>query len=541
MEDQELRFVCKWCNKKFPCGKSLGGHMRSHIMATSAESEEKVEPNMKKLLSLNDERDLKRVVEIGGGHSGYGLRENPKKTFKAVDTNFPLPQEKVCKQCGKGFQSLKALCGHMACHSEKDRGGLKDDYSWTSENQKLVMDSHSDTEAEEERLRNRSKNKRYKRIIIKSSSFSLANGSSSVSEIDEQEQEEIAMSLMLLSRDSGNWGGVNSVVESSDNNSVVLETKSSSIDMRIGRKDGLKFVYGPDETPQTKKIERRKLKSSGLDAEVIEQENSDSGYFLEEAVKLESDASVDGLHRNGARFDFGKPRVSVGARCEETLAEIRKGYRAELKKNMSMENGHEGSVVISKLAKYESRNKRKATSEDLEFVNESSRKLRHGSSDAGQSKNAYKRSKYECLNCKKTFNSYQALGGHRPCHKRSNAYLEPRYETGENSLDGDNALNGIPSRKLKESFSNRKASAKNSSYNAEKNVKPKKNKGHECPFCHRIFKNGQALGGHKRSHFIGGGVEVHSNPTSAFKADCAELLDLNLPAPLEDDAQFMSW
>ncbi|XP_027096335.1 uncharacterized protein [Coffea arabica] len=557
MEDQESRFVCKWCNKKYPCGKSLGGHMRSHIMAISAESEIKDEPNMKKLLSLNGgEKSFDRepkVVELGGGGhagSGYGLRENPKKTFKAVDANFPLPQEKVCKQCGKGFQSLKALCGHMACHSDKDRGGLKDDHSWTSENQKLVMDSHSDTEAEERQLRSRSKNKRYKRIIIKSSSFSLANGSSSVSEIDEQEQEEVAMCLMMLSRDSGNWGGVNSVVESSDNNSVVLETKSSSIDMRIGRMEGLKFVHSPeDDTPQTKP--RSLKKSSGLDAELVfEQENSDSGYFLEEVVKLESDASVDGFHRKCGFFKSSKPKASVGARCEETLAEIKRGfskiksYKAELRKEMSRENEHD-SGVISKMGKYEARNKSKDSSDNLELVNESHRKARHGSSDADQSKNAYKRSKYECLNCKKTFKSYQALGGHRPCHKRSNAYLESRYETGENSLDGDDTPNDIPSTKLRESSSNRNASAKNLYHNAEKKVKSKKTKGLECPFCHRIFKNGQALGGHKRSHFIGGGSAVveRSTQTPTFKTDGPELLDLNLPAPLEDenDGQFISW
>ncbi|KAL3511063.1 hypothetical protein ACH5RR_030464 [Cinchona calisaya] len=561
MGDQELRFVCKWCNKKYPCGKSLGGHMRSHIMAISAESEEKNDSNMKKLLSLNGGE--KSFDEIGGqsANSGYGLRENPKKTFKAVvdTTNFPLPQEKVCKQCGKGFQSLKALCGHMACHSDKERGILKDDHSWTSENQKLeMMDSHSDSEAEERKLmRNRSKNsKRYKGIVMKScSSFSLANNCSyAVSEIDEQEQEEVAMCLMMLSRDnSGNGGGVDSFLETSDNNSVVLETKSSSIDMIIGRKEGLMFVNRQDdETPEGKKIEGRKLReSSDLDAEIVlEQENSDSGYFLEEVVKLESDASVDGLHRNGAFFDRRKPIASVGARCEETLAEIKKGfskikgYKAELRKNVSRENGHD-SGVISKLGKYEGKNKSKDSLENLEMVNESSRKVKHGSSDAEQSKNAYKRRKYECLNCKKTFNSFQALGGHRPCHKRTNAYLESRFETDENSLDGDDTLNDKPTRKVRETFSNRKASAKTSSYSSEKKVKSQKTKGHECPFCHRIFKNGQALGGHKRSHFIGGGgvVEEHSNQTSTFKTDNPELLDLNLPAPLEDEdgGQFMSW
>ncbi|CAO2828321.1 unnamed protein product [Amaranthus hypochondriacus] len=37
------------------------------------------------------------------------------------------------------------------------------------------------------------------------------------------------------------------------------------------------------------------------------------------------------------------------------------------------------------------------------------------------------------------------------------------------------------------------------------NSKLKKVKGHKCPYCDRAFKSGQALGGHKRSHLMGGG------------------------------------
>ncbi|PWA86917.1 C2H2-like zinc finger protein [Artemisia annua] len=93
---------------------------------------------------------------VNGNPSTYGLRENPKKTWRAVglSSTFSFPNERICKQCGKGFQSLKALCGHMACHSEKDRSFKDYDHSWTSENldqeEKIVIDSHSDTEEGDE-------------------------------------------------------------------------------------------------------------------------------------------------------------------------------------------------------------------------------------------------------------------------------------------------------------------------------------------------------------------------------------------------------
>ncbi|KAH6805322.1 hypothetical protein C2S51_030153 [Perilla frutescens var. frutescens] len=533
-EDQELRFVCKLCFKKYPCGKSLGGHMRSHVVANSAEFDEKLDPNMKKFSSyvvvgggggadgggllqgtMNSDS---RIGDLVNGQSSYGLRENPRKSWRAVDSSFPMPQEKICKQCGKGFHSLKALCGHMACHSDKDRG-LKDDHSWTSENQKLVMDSHSDTEAEDRIIRTRSsKSKRFKKIVVKSP-FSLANnGSSSVSEIDGEEQEEVAMCLMMLSRDSGTKGGVNSVVESSDNNSVILETKSSSIDMRIGKRDAVKSIHDQDETPQMKKTGDVKSKGCAFDAEIAEMENSDSGYFLDECAKAESDVSVDGFRRNGGLNEYEEFRQSLNRS---------KSYRAELKKELAKENEYDHGGIASNSARIDQSRKRRYVSESSDLYNDYDRIKRNDPPIAELCNTpSQKRLKYECFNCKKTFKSYQALGGHRPCHKKSNAFYESRYESGENSLDDSTefAARG----KLVESTSNRKASAKNSS---DKKMKAKKNKGHVCPFCNRVFKNGQALGGHKRSHFIGG-HEVNHNPSPVTKLD---LLDLNLPAPQDDE------
>ncbi|XP_051144614.1 zinc finger protein ZAT1 [Andrographis paniculata] len=515
-EDQELRFVCKLCNKKYPCGKSLGGHMRSHVVANSAESEEKtsiaiadphphLHPPPPKVPSSPFFSAAAMNHESFGligqqQQSNYGLRENPRKTWRAVDATFPLPQERVCKQCGKGFQSLKALCGHMASHSDRDKPAfLKDDHSWTSETHKLAVDSHSDTEepnaAAEDRvlIRTRSSkaNNKCKKIVVKSSSFTTLaaanNGSSSVSEIDGDEQEEVAICLMLLSRDSGNKGGVNSVVESSDNNSVIFETKSSKA----------KIV--------------NKIGGDDYDAEMAEMENSDSGYFLDECGKAESDVSVDGFRR------YSKP--------PDSPAEFRQGYsrdrgcyyRAKQKYNDEEDERRRSSCV---------------------------------SQDNLGSCSTYKKSKYECFNCKKIFKSYQALGGHRPCHKRSTVYCESQY-SGDNSQDDDDDDDeddddDDDSAEFVKVVENRKSSAKKPSsknYVDKKNSKAKKNKGHVCPFCNRIFKNGQALGGHKRSHFIGGhNHELHNSRAPAAKPD---LLDLNLPAPEEDgnngSGQFSPW
>ncbi|XP_019170519.1 PREDICTED: MATH and LRR domain-containing protein PFE0570w-like [Ipomoea nil] len=576
-EDQELmKFVCKQCYKRYPCGKSLGGHMRSHVVANSAEMvDEKggggggggVDPTAMKRDHHHQQR-----FEHGGGYSSYGLRENPKKTWRAVDSTSPLPQEKACKQCGKVFQSLKALCGHMACHSEKERGGgVKDDQSWSSESKKLEEEDEeeeevddddddddddesddvddvddSDTEPEEDQIpttttrdnnNNRSQSthhpKRYKKLVVKSYSLSLTNnnsiGSSSVSEIDEQEQEEVAKCLMMLSKDSGNWYG--SVVEFSDNNSVVLETKSSSIDMKTSRKNGngngngKGVVYkvcnrdnNETQNPPTKKMgdNRKVMKSSIVHTEMAESQSSDSGYFLGEN-KVESDVSVNGFL----------------AKCK-VLNRV-KGYVEPRRGGVEKEyENYDDFGVASNSGKQKRTND---TSYDPEMETGSYKKTKVvAASSPGTNAN---KKKYECLNCKKSFNSYQALGGHRPCHKKTNPDMESGYGTGENSLDADETYNHGNGGKIRDCFGSKKAGA------TEKKVRPKKGKGHECPFCHRMFKSGQALGGHKRSHFIGGAQVIngsHQTPAAA-KEEAADLLDLNLPAPVEDedDEQLMAW
>ncbi|KAJ6706146.1 ZINC FINGER PROTEIN ZAT1-RELATED [Salix purpurea] len=56
----------------------------------------------------------------------------------------------------------------------------------------------------------------------------------------------------------------------------------------------------------------------------------------------------------------------------------------------------------------------------------------------------------------------------------------------------------------------------------------------ECPYCSKVFGSGQALGGHKRSHLIGSATSTSGVAEASAKLETS-LIDLNLPAPVEDD------
>ncbi|EOA24409.1 hypothetical protein CARUB_v10017660mg [Capsella rubella] len=111
--------------------------------------------------------------------------------------------------------------------------------------------------------------------------------------------------------------------------------------------------------------------------------------------------------------------------------------------------------------------------------------------------------RYKCETCGKVFKSYQALGGHRASHKKNRVSNKTEQRGGE--TEHDNVVVVA----------------------AEKRI-------HECPICFRVFASGQALGGHKRSHGIGN-LSVNHHQVHQMESVKQRMIDLNLPAPTEED------
>ncbi|KAF8389735.1 hypothetical protein HHK36_024254 [Tetracentron sinense] len=540
-EDQKQKHhVCKFCKKSYSCGRSLGGHMRSHMTANSAETEEKL--NKKKLDSSFDGGNNSNTYMgfEAAGHVGYGLRENPKKTWRLSDSrNGDLQQEKVCKECGKGFQSWKALFGHMKCHSERVSNSLEDD-SWTSANQKLVMDSQSDNEAAAPKRGRRSRRMRYKTTTT----AATANGSSSVSEI-EQEQEEVALCLMMLSRDVGYWGGLNFVAESSDNNSVVLETRSSCLDKRITKKEGRNSVCNGGDTVEMKKPRDKKSVSGVSDSENVqfgkkmsEFSVSDSGVLRDGVKKVELEVSVDGFLKDD---EFKNPKLDEESGFEVSDAELGIELCNGNRLKCSETELEKDSIKKERFSKVDSMSRKCNSSKRTRFLEiDSCKKMTDDASISEIYRNAQKKNKYECLTCNKIFHSYQALGGHRASHKKIRCCSASRIENSENNIETEISPAPTADTKLNKPCSNEYRIDQAVAASDETNYGSKKRKRHECPICLKIFASGQALGGHKRSHLVGGSEARGSQMTQTIVIqeklpEFRDLLDLNLPAPIEED------
>ncbi|XP_022998676.1 zinc finger protein ZAT4-like [Cucurbita maxima] len=408
--DREFKHLCKLCNRSFPCGRSLGGHMRSHLIESQAQTGE----NLKKM----------KLVDkfLGAGVSdGYSLRKNPKKTCRLAEFSA---EDRFCRECGKSFQSWKALFGHMKCHSiETER---------VSSN--LEFEGHSDDDQG-----NRSRRKtRY---------TAAETDSSSVSDHNDQEQEEVALCLMMLSRDVGGFysttaesllpkthfpkvvQAIPSVCMGSkmvklkefhsrmDSGYLKFERTTSEFSAYIVKMNKNNEKYGSSSNNQTE-LNPPQFMSSRFNSDQRKLQELSNGELRPNSFKR---SSPNELNSEGYKSRVKRSKFQCNS-CHKVFHSYQAlgGHRASHKKakgclasskTESSENSIETEISIDPT--FES----KPTATVYEMENQQEPEIHMGY----EKKN---RKHHQCSICFRIFSSGQALGGHKRSHLISGS--EPR-------------------------------------------------------------------------------------------------------------------
>ncbi|KAJ0643585.1 putative transcription factor C2H2 family [Helianthus annuus] len=343
-------------------------------------------------------------VNNGGSNSNdscYELRKDPKKTPKVKDTsevennnNCFMVLDKLCKECGKGFQSWKALFGHMKCHSEKVSSNNLNQESWIS---RLDNENSGTKLCRIKKSRSRKKgNKRYvvtsttvttTTIIEDSSSISMNtnknnnHGSTSmVSDIEQDQETEIAMCLIMLSRDEGKWG---SEIGSSDH------CKSSAF-VKLTKTNGSKI----------KKSVETQIGSTGLEKNVIENDGLD-----------------DEIEFGFGKYEEPSKRKFKCITCNKSFHSYQAlgGHKASHKKlKETLDSKTEGENTIEHKPMFNHEHMSNGFNAKPSDNHHQSHNFNLGG--VGPLKKTIVLGAHECQICLKVFSSGQALGGHKRSH-----------------------------------------------------------------------------------------------------------------------------
>ncbi|CAA2996031.1 zinc finger ZAT9-like [Olea europaea subsp. europaea] len=450
---QEQRHVCKICGKGCWSGKSLGGHMRVHSALISAMKKEAAEvkfdyqivsdgsddqegrfqySNNQSNSTYLDQEKIKNCGSNMGDDdpkASYELRENPKKSCRNFDAKHgDTTRNGTCKDCGKVFPSLRALSGHMRCHSIKKSSAnqnhckecgkgfdsmraLFGHMKSHSNKSRRVPDESAESSSDLDNLCHLGKKR--SRIICK------IDPSPSSSVVDFGEVEEVALCLIMLSRGVKNWDRSKSGTESSGFDSAFFGDES------VCKDKGIDVNGGEDPSFDGNKVWKMGKLVGKFDSRILGSGNACSDKHVPCSDDLNSGFSSGNEMKVNSEISDGLLKSSC---CDKALVG---GHDSEFGKYLS-ENAHsDPKMLIDFDEKFDLKMVGSSSSVEVDICSLSV-------AEANSKIECNGIASFECSICLRVFSSGQALGGHKRVHSGG---LTENKTNKPVAMDGDFDLN----------------------------------------------------------------------------------------------------